>query len=124
MLLCAGVYDAAGIDVWAAGVVLYQMLTARMPFCHDTNASGVLDRAMMQRIIRGQCVALRPLFSFGPCVTFCTDVNVPWICQQSVTQHLWHPQHLCRGESSVLTRSGRAEHLMRREARHETGRRS
>ncbi|BDA44173.1 Serine/threonine-protein kinase SAPK2 [Coccomyxa sp. Obi] len=54
VLLATGAYDAAATDVWAAGVVLFQMLTARMPFCHDANASGILDRAMMQRIVRGQ----------------------------------------------------------------------
>ncbi len=56
VLLATGAYDAAATDVWAAGVVLFQMLTSRMPFCHDANASGILDRAMMQRIVRGQCV--------------------------------------------------------------------
>ena len=57
VLLARGPYDAALVDVWAAGVVLFLMLTGRLPFCHEDNhAAGVLDRAMMQRILKGQCV--------------------------------------------------------------------
>lgn len=56
VLLSTGRYDAAGVDVWACGVILFQLLAGRMPFCHDTQASGVLDHAMMQRIVRGQYV--------------------------------------------------------------------
>jgi serine/threonine protein kinase len=56
ILLSTGKYEAAGVDVWACGVVLFHMLAGRLPFSHDTNASGVLDHAMMQRIVRGQCV--------------------------------------------------------------------
>jgi hypothetical protein len=70
VLLGRGPYDAAGADVWAAGVVLFVMLTGRLPFCHDTHGAGGLDRAMMQRILKAQCARF--------CQIPCTSGGLHW----------------------------------------------
>ena len=63
ILIAGGAYDPRWVDSWSCGIVLYAMLTAKMPFSRN-----VLTKFVKYRYVEGQfgkagCVFLMVIWS-------------------------------------------------------------
>lgn len=85
-------YDGAAIDVWASGIILYCMISGKLPFL-DPLEPNTINAKVMQRIVGGKYELPRDLQLSEACQDLIAKIFVPdpnkRIKTEDIKRHAW-----------------------------------